>query len=65
MAGNHTLAILKTTENYYELRSGLMNIAQEVMDVSKINMNGEQYTIEYFLSGDWKFLAIVLWSKCC
>ncbi len=30
MAGNHTLAILKTAEGYFELAAGLKNIAQEI-----------------------------------
>ena len=76
VAGNHTLAILKCEEKYFDLAAGLSSIAEEVKTLSHIAVNGEEYKIEYFLSGDWKFLAVItglnaanadyscIWCKC-
>ena len=59
VAGNHTLAILKTGEDYFNLVAGLQNIAEEVKNLSHVEIEGKQYQIEHHLSGNWQFLAIV------
>lgn len=76
LAGNYTLAILRTGEDYFDLAAGLQHITQEIKDLSHIKVNGEQYMIEYFMGGDWKFPAVVcglnaansdyscVWCKC-
>ena len=58
-AGNHTIAILKIPEAYEELL-GLSDIAREVEQLNCIEVNGINFKLEFFLSGDWKFLALVL-----
>ena len=52
VAGNHTLAILKTEEDYYDLCARFKNIAQEIKELTQIRVNDKQYRIEYFLGGD-------------
>ena len=67
VTGNHSLAILKTSEKYDEPASSLQDVLSEASNLQ---------TIEYFLGGDWKFLALVcgidaanseyscIWCKC-
>ena len=73
---NHTLAILKATESYNELRTGLSDLTEEMEEMQQIEHQGKTIEIEYFLAGDWKFLALVtgigaansnypcIWCKC-
>lgn len=75
-SGNHTLAIIKVPEDYELLASGLSEIRQEIESLSQIEYNGQSIDIEYYLTGDWKFLALVtgldaanaehacIWCKC-
>ena len=74
--GNYLLAIAKTTENYDDLKESLSNLIDEMASLKSIKVNGFCYDIEYFLGGDWKFLACVcglgaansncacIWCKC-
>jgi len=74
--GNYILAIVKTTENYENLKESLFDLSSEMTSLTKITVNDKTYTIEYFLGGDWKFLACVcglgaanqdhacIWCKC-
>ena len=76
VAGNHTLAILKVPEKYDELHSGLQNIVSEACDLQALVVSGRTVKLQYFLGGDWKFLALVcgldaanstyscIWCKC-
>lgn len=57
--GNHTVAILKVSENYDDLAAGLKDIIEEAKDLEVVTIEGKVHTIEYFLGGDWKFLAMV------
>ena len=59
VAGNHTIAILKTGESYENLASGLADIAKEISTLKSIKIQDEEYTLEYFLGGNLKFLALV------
>ena len=76
VAGNHTLANLKTGEDYSDLSAGFQKISQEIKELLHITINVKHYIIEYFLGEDWKFLAIIcrlnaanaeyscIWYKC-
>ena len=75
-AGNHCIAIIKETESYDSLKLALQNIIEDVQTLTSITINGSSYSIEYYLGGDWKFLAMVtgidrassnyacIWCKC-
>lgn len=56
---NYVLAILKTTESYDNLKESLSDLTAEMTKLSKVKVGGKHYNIEYFLGGDWKFLACV------
>ena len=74
--GNYVLAIIKTTENYDNLKESLADLRNEMLNLKEITVNNIKYNIEYFLGGDWKFLACVcglgaanqdfacIWCKC-
>jgi len=74
--GNYTIAILKTSEHYEELRLGLADICAEAKDIEVLAIDGNVYNILFFLGGDMKFLATVcgieqanakyscIWCKC-
>lgn len=74
--GNHILAIFKEAEKYEHLRLALDDLRNEVEQLDTITVDGISYEIEYFLGGDWKFLALVtgidsaschyscIWCKC-
>ena len=57
--GNHCLAIFRAPESYTSLKDALADIIAEVSRLDFITVNGEQYKVEYYMGGDWKFLAIV------
>lgn len=57
--GNHSLAIFREPENYEALQRALEDVICEVDHLTSIEVDGTKYSIEYFLGGDWKFLAIV------
>lgn len=75
-SGNHSLAILKTSESYDDLALAIEDICAEARDLEVLTVGGKTYHIQYFLGGDWKFLAIVcgiesansehacIWCKC-
>ena len=54
---NHTLAILNVPEKYDSIKEGLADIITEAESLQMINFDSTTYKIEYFLSGDWKFLG--------
>ena len=74
--GNHPLAIFKDPENYDSLARALSDIRNDVATLTEITVRETTFTIEYFLGGDMKFLAIVMgidsasstyscvWCKC-
>ena len=73
--GNHALAIIKEQENYASLQNALEDISEEVRRLTALEIE-VTYSIQYYLGGDWKFLAIVtgidsaksefacIWCKC-
>ena len=74
--GNYVLAILKTTENYDNLKESLADLTEEMSKLNKVKVRGKSQNIKYFLGGDWKFPACVcglgganqeyacIWCKC-
>ena len=74
--GNYLLAIVKTKETYDNLRQSLSDLKTEMAQLKEVKVNNANYNIEYFLGGDWKFLACVcglgaanqdyacIWCKC-
>lgn len=74
--GNYPLATIKTPENYESLKESLADLNKEMSELKEIKINNYTYKIEYFLGGDWKFLACVcgiwaanqefacIWCKC-
>ena len=41
------------------VKDALADIIAEVSRLEFITVNGEQYKVEYYMGGDWKFLAII------
>lgn len=74
--GNHTLAIFKEAEKYEQLRMALEDVRKEVEQLDTIIVDGISYKVNFYLGGDWKFLALVtginsascrhscIWCKC-
>ena len=74
--GNHLLAVFKEPESYDSLKQALEDIIYEVEHLDAIEVDGVSYSIEYYMGGDWKFLAMVtgidsatstyscIWCKC-
>ena len=74
--GNHTLVIFKEAEKYEQLKLALEDVCKEVEEVDVITVDGVLYNVNYYLGGDWKFLALVtgidsassryscIWCKC-
>ena len=74
--GNYVLSIIKATENYDNLKESLADLNDEMSNLKDITVNNHKYSIEYFLGGDWKFLACgcglgaanqnfaCIWCKC-
>ena len=57
--GNHSIAILKVSEKYEELVAGLEDICTEAKDLEVVTVRDKVYKIQFFLGGDFKFLAVV------
>ena len=74
--GCHTIALLNTTEDYDNLHEALTDIADEMKKLHCIEVDGKVFCVEFYLGGDWKFLALVtgieaassiyfcVWCKC-
>lgn len=74
--GNHTLAILKEPEKYQSQKDALEDICDEVKRLEEITVDGHTYKINFYLGGEWKFLALItgidsassqypcMWCKC-
>lgn len=56
--GNHAIALLNTGEDYDKLSESLEDIQDEIKYFKSIKVDGVEYTIEYYLGADWKFLAL-------
>ena len=74
--GNHTIALINTTEDYNNLLEALENIVSEIESLQSITVDGITFTVDFFLAADWKFLAQIIgieaataryfciWCKC-
>ena len=73
--GCHVIALINTTEDYENLQESLTDIADELRHLKSINVDGKEFTVQLYLGGDWKFLALVtgieaatslfcVWCKC-
>ena len=52
--GNHTIAVLKTSEDYKNLRNGLANVTATVNKLIEdgfIVLNGNKVKLQFFLGG--------------
>lgn len=70
------LAVVKEPEQYESMEKALADIIDEVGTLTTIEVNGTEFNIEYFMGGDWKFLAMAtgidsasstyacIWCKC-
>ena len=73
---NHCIAIIKEQEFYDSLKPALQDIIEEVRTATKLTISGIACSIEYYMGGDWKFLAMVtgidsssceytyIWCRC-
>ena len=74
--GNHLIDVIKESENYDKLSKALADIRRDVESLKYLSFGTERFEIEWFLGGDWKFLACVcglgaahathpcIWCKC-
>ncbi len=63
----YPLAVVKTTESYESIAESFADIIQEVntlVDEGKIDIGGTPVNMEVFLSGDYKFLLVVMGLAC-
>ena len=75
-ARNHCVAIFKATENYDDMKLCLQDIVKDVETIETITVREQEFAIDYFIGGDWKFLAMItgidsasstyacIWCKC-
>ena len=55
--GNQTIIVLKTSEEYKNIRSGLTNVTSTVNKLIEdgfIVINGKRVKLQFFLGGDYK-----------
>ena len=74
--GKYFLAMIKTTENYDNLKESLADLNKKMSNLKQITVNNHKYSTVYSLGGDWKFLAHIcdpaatnqnfacIWCKC-
>lgn len=74
--GNHLIAIIKETEDYDSLAQSMADIRKDVESFKYVSVGTECFYVEWFLGGDWKFLACVcglgaatsnhpcIWCRC-
>ena len=75
-ASNHCIAILKESKNYEAMKLGLKDIIHEVESIQQIAVYDLNFDVQFYLGGDWKFLATAtgidaamsthacIWCKC-
>ena len=59
----HTIAAIKSDESYSSLSTGFKNIFDDINDHVKppyITINGVDYTLEFFLSADYKVASYLI-----
>ncbi|CAB3993179.1 Hypothetical predicted protein, partial [Paramuricea clavata] len=55
--GNYLLAVTRAKESYETLAESLKDLIKEMELLTEITLDNITYPLEYFLGGDWKFLA--------
>ncbi len=61
VTGNFSLGMFCIkTEDYDDLKTALKEIVDELKVLKTIKIDGKMYTIELYLGGDLKFLALIL-----
>ncbi|KAK2565676.1 hypothetical protein P5673_010845 [Acropora cervicornis] len=63
LTGNHTVEIVSGFEDYDVLKASCKNIFAEInelVDAGEIEVDGHKIPLEFYLSGDYKFLLLVL-----
>ena len=61
--GNHTTTVLKTSEDYKNLRSGLANVTSTVNKLIEdgfIVINGKSVNLRFFLGHDYKISTMYM-----
>ena len=73
---NYILAVIKAGESHETLAGSLSDLITEMQDLKDISLDNEQFYFEFFLGGDWKFLACMcgigaanadhacIWCRC-
>ena len=56
--GNHCVAIWKDTESYETYKLALSDIVAEIQALTTITISDHTFDVQYYLGGDWKFLAM-------
>ena len=76
LSGNHTIALLSTTEDYANMAEALEKVLEDIKMMKSITIDSVTFAVEFFLVADWKFLALVvgiesalaryscIWCKC-
>lgn len=59
-SGPHILAICKVPEKYLSLKDSIKSIIAEIDNLSTIIYGGKTYKINFYLTGDMKFLNMVM-----
>ena len=57
--GNYLLALIKAKESNETLPESLKDLIKEMELLTEVTLDNITYPLEYFLGGDWKFLASV------
>lgn len=58
-AGNHCIATFKESESYDAMKLCLTDIVEDVERLKTIRVLDHDFSIEFYLGGDWKFLAMI------
>ena len=61
--GNHSIVILRVSENYKELKPGLEDIIAEAEDLEVLTIRDKVYSVQFFLGGDLKVFSSCVESK--
>ena len=61
--GNHTIAVIKTSEDHNNLNIGLANVRQtvnELISAGVMEINGRRVNLKFYLGGDYKVSGIYI-----
>lgn len=68
IVGNHTISVIKTSEDYNNLSTGLSNVRQavnELIEAGFILVNGRKVDLQFYLGGDYKVSKIKIDYQNC